>query len=377
MVSEAWRPGVDGIVTRLDHTLDELVTRGHEVLMVAPTTGEPTPHLVQRRSPRVVVPLIDNARPWGVPYPGLRRVVTTFRPDVVHLVNPVLLGAVAARQLAGRFPLVASLHTDVAAYTSGYGLQWLRPALHRLTSRAFSRADAALATSATGVRLLNDLGIADVRIWPPGVERIFREARPSTTCDGRGHHLNPQPLRILSVGRLAREKGYDVLEPVMRFDAQTHHQLSVIFVGDGPDRPRLTKVFADTDATFAGVRRPQQLAELYRHADVLAFTSTTDTVGLVLLEAAAADLPIVAVDTTATRDTLAGYARVVLVPVDAPPETWMRAFTAARRSAPTEPASDASARWSRGWDDATDVLLTTYRQVMEEWRSRHGPPLAT
>ena len=118
--------------------------------MVAPTTGAPSPHLVQQRSPSVVVPLIDNARPWGLPYPRLRRVLTAFRPDVVHLVNPVLLGAVAARQLGGRFPLVASLHTDVAAYTSGYGLQWLRPALHRLTSRAFSQADAALATSATG-----------------------------------------------------------------------------------------------------------------------------------------------------------------------------------------------------------------------------------
>lgn len=367
MVSESWRPGVDGIVTRLDHTLDELITRGHEVLMVAPTQGEPTPHLVQRRSPSVVVPLIDNARPWGVPHPRLRRVVTDFSPDVVHLVNPVLMGAAAARQLGGRFPLVASLHTDVAAYTSGYGLQWLRPVLHRLTSRAFSRADAALATSATGVRLLNELGIADVGVWPPGVDAVFLAANPSTTHEAPVDHLNSPPMRILAVGRLAREKGCHVLEPVMRLDAQTHHQLSVTFVGDGPDRPRLTKLFAGTDATFTGVRRPQQLAELYRHADVLAFTSTTDTVGLVLLEAAAADLPIVAVDTTATRDTLSGYGRVVLVPIDAPPTTWLRAFDAARRSVPTEPTPESSIRWARGWDDATDVLLATYQRLLKTW----------
>ena len=158
-----------------------------------------------------------------------------------------------------------------------------------------------------------------------------------------------------------------MLEPVMRLDTRADHQLSLTFVGDGPDRTRLTKVFTGTDVTFAGVRRPQQLAELYSHADVLVFTSTTDTVGLVLLEAAAADLPIVAVDTTATRDTLAGYQRVVLVPIEAPATTWLQAFDTARRSLPTESTPESSSRWARGWDDATDVLLSTYHRVLNTW----------
>lgn len=115
VVTETWRPSVDGVVTRLDHTVTELVRRGHDVLVVAPTRGAETAGVVQERTRGFVVPLIDRRRRWGLPDPRVPTVVRAFAPDVVHLVSPVLMGTWAVRQLVTGFPLVASLHTDLSA----------------------------------------------------------------------------------------------------------------------------------------------------------------------------------------------------------------------------------------------------------------------
>jgi hypothetical protein len=104
----------------------------------------------------------------------------------VHVVNPVLMGTFAVRSLVDHYPVVASLHTDVAAYTGQYHLKVLRPVLRELTRAAYHQADVALATSPTGMELLADLGIDGASIWPPGIDtatfrwtpRCERESRP-------------------------------------------------------------------------------------------------------------------------------------------------------------------------------------------------------
>ena len=51
LVTETWRPSVDGVVTRLDHTVAELAARGHDVLVVAPTQGSDDRRRRARRGP--------------------------------------------------------------------------------------------------------------------------------------------------------------------------------------------------------------------------------------------------------------------------------------------------------------------------------------
>jgi hypothetical protein len=111
-----------------------------------------------------------------------------FDPDVVHVVNPILMGAHALQQVTGRYPVVASFHTDVAAYAARYHLGWTRPNLHTITRKAYPRADRRLATSATGLARLAELGVDDASIWPPGVdERQFVTA---------GLHEGPDTRRM-------------------------------------------------------------------------------------------------------------------------------------------------------------------------------------
>ena len=122
LVTETWRPSLDGVVSRLGATVTELVRRGHAVLVVAPTSGSPLPGVVEQRTRAVVVPMIDARRRWGLPDGRVPGLVRAFAPDVVHVVNPVLMGTWAVRQLADRHPLVVSLHTDLDAYASRYHL---------------------------------------------------------------------------------------------------------------------------------------------------------------------------------------------------------------------------------------------------------------
>jgi glycosyltransferase involved in cell wall biosynthesis len=370
-VTETWRPSVDGVVTRLDHTVNELVRRGHDVLVVAPTVGPETPGVVQERTRGFVVPLIDRRRRWGLPDPRVVRFVRDFDPDVVHVVSPALMGTWAVRQLADAFPLLASLHTDLAAYAGRYHLGATRPLLRQLNRAAYRTVDLALATSPTGLELLTDLGVTNASIWSPGVDReVFFEdgADPVRRSVGDGGRA----LQVVCVGRLAREKGYDVLRPVLEPGSSDEPQVQLTFVGDGPDRHRLSRVFRGTPTTFVGALKGPPLASAYRSADVVAFTSTTETVGLVLLEAAALGLAVVAVDTRASRDTLADYPRARLVPQGASTTRWRAAFVDAAAT-PHHLGTAAGAAAVATWATSTDELLDAYARVSSRVLSRSGP----
>lgn len=251
LVTETWRPSLDGVVTRLDHTVTELVRRGHNVLVLAPTEGPALAGVVQQRTRGFVVPFIDLRRRWGLPDPRLTGVVRAFAPDVVHVVNPVLMGTWAVRQLIGAHPLVVSLHTDMHAYASRYHLRATRPLLRLLNEAAYRQVDLALATSRTGLDLLADLGVTNASIWSPGVDRAVFSGDgcgpPERRADDGG-----RALEVLCVGRLAREKGYDVLRPVLEPGSAVAPRIRLTFVSDGPDRRRLHRVFRGTPTTFVG-----------------------------------------------------------------------------------------------------------------------------
>ena len=368
LISETWLPSVDGVVTRLRHTVSKLIDAGHLVLLIAATLGPPMPGLVQQQIRGIVVPIIDPIRPWALPdRRTIARALDAFDPDIVHVVNPILMGAHALDQVAGRYPSVASFHTDVSAYAARYHLGWTRPILHSITREAYWRADRRLATSAAGLARLAELGVHDASIWPPGVdERLFvrRVVR----------NREPDRPSAIHVGRLAREKNCNALVGLMTMTGTAPSPVRLTFVGDGPDRQRLERAFAGTSTFFAGLLLDEALAAAYAAADVLLFPSVTETVGLVLLEAMAADLPVVAVDTSAARNTMCGYGRSVLVPVKATPQAWLDGILAALATQPSTtsfPPSNSDAS-SGSWQRATDILLGHYVSTIGGVTERSG-----
>src|SRR5690625_1533837 len=127
--TETFLPKVDGIVTRLTRTLEQLQELGHEALVFAP--HDPPAEYAGHRVVRV--PAI-SFRPWypelflGLPRPRLGRELDRFQPDVVHVLNPVVLGLWGSTIAVQRdLPLLASFHTDIPNYVQHLNLSFLTP----------------------------------------------------------------------------------------------------------------------------------------------------------------------------------------------------------------------------------------------------------
>ncbi len=364
VVTESWRPNVDGVVTRLDNTVRELRRAGHEVIVVAPSIDPGMDGLTQCRTPTLSLGWLYGGRPWAIPGRVVGRALKEFQPDVVHVVNPVLMGSLALQYASKRYPTVVSYHTDVSVYASMYHLGWLRPALHEVMRRVYRRADVRLATSEVGSGQLGELRIDDVELWGRGVDvELFRPDRDPTSMRRR---LCPDPDRtlVLYVGRLAKEKGCERLLTLAR-DPGPYH---VALVGDGPDRGHLEELFAGTRATLAGVLQGDDLADAYAAADVFAFPSETDTLGLVLLEALASGVPVVATASPAAATVLGGCRSAVVLPPEADDAALREAVGAASRLPRDRCAPAPGTVSGPGWKEATAGLVEYYRRAHRQRR---------
>lgn len=363
-VVETWIPSTDGIVTRLVATCRNLLDTGHRVLVVCPRPGDAAA-CDARRDARVRVRTVPTAgwsfvyggQRWGLPVPAVSRYLREFRPDVVHVVNPVLLGiagALTARR--HHIPLVASYHTNVAMYAGYYHLAWLRPLIWRVVGALHRAAALNLATSRMGAHELTSHGVHDVRIWPRGVDLDLFHPGPPAAAPHSGTPM------VLYVGRLAAEKDLLRLRPF----ATPGDGFRLTMVGGGPQADRLRSAMGP-QVRFTGVLHGPALADAYRSADVFAFPSSTDTLGLVVLEALASGLPVVAVDSVASRELLAGCTVAALVPPGdaAAMRTAVGALAARARADPA--VATVARRFAEryGWREATTWLARRYRHVAD------------
>ncbi|MFE7631309.1 glycosyltransferase family 4 protein [Kocuria sp. NPDC057446] len=370
--TDVFVPNVDGVVTRLTHTLEELAGLGHEVLVLTP--GDPP----DRWGPHRVVGAPSVAFPWyrdvrgGLPSPRVERAVTAFRPDVVHAVNPVWFGAWGALSARVRgLPLLASFHTDVPQYMSmlGHGLGALRRPVERWIRTTHDLAEVNLCTSAPMVERAAALGVRRVALWPKGVDtELFHPARFSAAMRSRLTGGHPGERLVLSVGRLSREKSVTaLLEPIRRLPGT---RLAV--VGEGPHRAELQRRFAGTPTVFPGRLAGKELAAAYASADVLAFPSTTETLGLVALESLASATPVVGARAGGIPFAVDDGRTGLLVPpgdADALTGGLARLLGDAALRARMGAAGRAEAE-GLGWRTATEALVAAYEEAADRHRSR-------
>ncbi len=208
-------------------------------------------------------------------------------------------GLFYARRL--KVPLVASYHTNVAAYTHYYRLGLFEEATHWWTRTLHNRAEINLCTSEAAHDYLLREGIKRIRLWPQGVDaHRFRPSRASEEWRFRLSGGYPEDKILLFVGRLAPEKGIERLKPVLR--GVPGARLAI--VGDGPSREALEKEFRGTPTVFTGLLTGDDLADAYASADLFLFPSTTETLGMVMLEGLASGLPIVAARSGAVHEVV-------------------------------------------------------------------------
>lgn len=300
--TETFLPKIDGIVSILCLMLQRLQEKGHTVILFGPAGGPPAyagAEIVGVHGPKV--PFypelsINYPRPW------ILGKVRTFRPDVIHAVNPFVLaayGLYCARQLD--VPVLASYHTDLARYADHFGFGYTKPALWTYLRALHNRADVNLCPSSTVRDELRAQGFRRVRWWKRGIDTDFFAPGPVNVAMRQwltGGH--PDDFLLINVGRQSPEKGVFGLRDAIF----PQPGVRLALVGGGPSHAELQDFYAGTPTVFPGYLRGQELIDAYRSADAFIFPSTTETFGLVALEAMACRLPVIAARAGGVLDTV-------------------------------------------------------------------------
>ena len=316
--TDTYPPQVNGVSVVTARTAAGLRARGWKVGVIAPRYPSRPPQGVKQfidefETTDIHVEISSTAFP---PYPDIRlaapaywriaRTMEEFQPDVVHCATEFMigrLGQIAARR-AG-IALVSSYHTDFSRYAVAYGAPKLRTVVSNYIARFHGRVLRTYTPSRMARADLLALGVHDVEVWGRTIDaRTFAPERRDPTF----RHLNgwDRKFVLLHVGRLAAEKSVHTILEGFRIARGLLPAGSVhlVVAGGGPDEDALRRA-ASPDVTFLGVLdHKYALPQLYASADAFAFASLTETLGLVVLEAMASGLPVIATPAGGVADHL-------------------------------------------------------------------------
>ena len=323
--------------------------------------------------PAMPLPLYPELK-LGLPGPGVSDELENFKPDLIHVVNPAVLG-LGGIWLAktNNIPLVASYHTHLPKYLEHYGMGMLEPLLWELLKAAHNQATLNLCTSTAMVQELSEKGIQNTALWQRGVDTdIFKpELRDEEMRKRLLGNFSDEGSLLIYVGRLSAEKQIERIKPVLEALPSTRLAL----VGDGPYRQQLEKIFQGTSTTFVGYLSGNELASAYASGDAFLFPSSTETLGLVLLEAMAAGCPVVGANKGGIPDIISDGENGCLYNPDGENDGASSLIEATKkllgneieRTTMRQAARSEAERW--GWAGATKQLRSYYEDVLDKKQS--------
>ncbi|MDO8314606.1 MAG: glycosyltransferase family 1 protein [Rugosibacter sp.] len=320
LVTETWRPEINGVAMTLGRMTDGLRHLGHRFTLVRPRQHANDLPATETNLCEVLVA--------GCPIPGYRglrfglpaktRLLNAWRadrPDVIQVATEGPLGAsaiAAAHKLD--IPVVSEFHTNFHAYSRHYGFSWLEGLVAMHLRRLHNKSAVTLAPTFAVARELTTAGYRTVRVVSRGVDTaLFNPQRRSSEL--RAHWgVSEEQLVVTYVGRLAAEKNLPLVTQAFAAIRQIYPTARLLFVGDGPMRTQLQR--SDATYLFAGMRRNDDLAAHYASADLFLFPSLTETFGNVTLEALASGLGVVAYDCAAANELIRDGDNGRVVPSD-------------------------------------------------------------
>ena len=350
------RNGVTNSVVRVSEGLTEL---GHQVLILAPGIG-PSEHngVPVARVPAIPLPMYRNLA-VGLPTRRVGAILRDFRPDVVHLAAPAILGGQAARvcRTTG-VPAVAVYQTDFAGFAERYGMAAASPLVWAWLRRVHGLADLTLVPSTSAAWEMERRGIGPVALWARGVDTALFDPRRRSELVRRQLGGGARQALVGYVGRLAAEKQVHLLA-----HASGLPEARTIVVGDGPERARLEQRLPD--ATFLGFRTGVELATLLASLDVFVHTGSNETFCQAIQEALASGVPVVAPAAGGPLDLVRHGHNGFLYPPDQPAliRGAVRSLLAdleLRRAMAARARADVA---DRTWPRMVDELVGHYRTV--------------
>jgi len=383
MFTNTYLPHIGGVARSVSTFVEDLTDAGHDVLVVAPAFGERQrddgDHIIR-------VPAIQNFNGSDfsvrIPLAGdIREQITAFEPEIIHSHHPFLLGDSAVRmsRLLG-VPLIFTHHTRYEQYTHYVPLD--SPALKRFVSDLATQyaniCNQVIAPSQGIKDLIHKRGVrSDLTVLPTGID-ISRFESGNGSRFRRMHGIDDSAPVVGHVGRLAAEKNLIYLARSAASAVRDMSGMKFVVAGTGDIEDRIREIFkehgVEKSLKLVGNQSGSDLADCYAAMDVFVFASQSETQGLVLAEAMAASVPVIALSATGVDDVLADRINGIKLAAESSVETFSTAIVCLLkdqelyrklRSATAETAQKYSRKSS------CKALIQLYESVINEKKISH------
>ncbi|MCJ7806064.1 MAG: glycosyltransferase family 4 protein [Clostridia bacterium] len=302
--TDSFRPYTSGVVRSIELFSREFTARGHEVYIFGP--DYPLLHPPKEEGVFRFISLPAPTMPdFSIPIPISVQLGPTIKRiglDIIHVHSPFFLGSLGARAARRyRLPLIFTFHTLYDQYVHYFPIaEKTSKKIVQTIGREFcNRCNMVVAPSQIVVNYLQRIGVeAPIVNIPTGIDLAeFRDLDNNWLKKNYG--LKEEDKVLLFVGRLGKEKNVAFL--IKSFNS-VHHQFPstrLVLVGKGPQENYLHQLCRqlglENKVVFTGVLSRQKIVHCYASADLFVFPSVTETQGLVIGEAKAAGLPVVAI----------------------------------------------------------------------------------
>ena len=380
--TDTYLPQVNGVSVVTERSVTGLTRRGWQIGVVTPrypravaatpdadaTFGRPIV-----RAPRLF-PIASISAPRyrevRLAWPDLFAMMRAFdstRPDIVHCATEGVIGRMGLWMAIRRgLPVVTSYHTNFAQYAHAYGLGRFAGVVERSIGRFHRSAWRTYTPSESSRRELYRLGVDAVEVWGRGVDlSVFTPGRRSGAL--RASLGVRSAFTFVYVGRLAPEKNVATLLRAFERVLSTmgRDAVRLVIAGSGPDEIRLREAAPPGTVFIGNLDRNRDLPALYASGDAFIFASTTETLGLVVLEAMASGLPVLATPAQGVAEFLRDDVNGMAFPANNADALAAAMARIATESGLRERLGEGALATARelGWDVELDRLDASYRVI--------------
>lgn len=375
--SPSMRYGQDGVSRVLYKVSEKLRERNVEHIFFTAVLPAPAEqHVPMYKVPSVVVPFYKDYRLSVGADIKVASVLAEFKPDILAVNSPCSLGWAAVYNARfHRRPIVAHYHTHFISYAHYYKVDILTQLGWQYMKSFYNSVHATYVPSQPIMTELANHGIRRLQLLPHGVDTdVFSPRNASgewkSTLGLQGKTV------LLYVGRLVWEKDLGLLAAAYALLRKQMDDVALVLVGEGPIRHELEHLMPD--AIFLGYREGVELARCYASADIFVFPSTTETFGMVTLEAMASGLPPVCADRGGAADIIKDGVTGSLAEPGNAQRFADSCLQLIRHPAHRQKMAHAASNYAlqQNWDAIVSRMLDGYARVVADNASkrRNKPP---
>lgn len=371
--SDSYHPYTSGVVQSIDTFTQEFREAGHKVYIFSPNYPNCEKEEAVYRFfsvPSLVHQDFTLAIPFSV---TLKNKLKELEIDIIHVHSPFLLGRLGAKMAKKlNLPLVFTYHTLYEQYVHyvPFAQNFSRQVVRKISKDFCNSCDLVVVPTEIIKDVICQYGVtSEIEVIPTGIDlKPYAQGNPNWLRER--YNIPKDEQVLLFVGRLGVEKNIEFLLRAFEKVLQSFPSATLVLVGGGPQAETFKnladKLKISHKVIFTGTMDHAQVIDAYLGADIFVFASITETQGLVIGEAQAAGLPVVAVEAFGAKEMVTSGVDGFLTPLEL--ETFVAAILKLLREPDLKRRLGENARISVENISASNCarrMLARYRMLLE------------